>query len=143
MNAILGWWFYDLNSFTVYRKTKVVNITMPAVTMQRVLKLHGEPLALRDYLLVETKAPGEGKLYSETDFLQTLENFVGKKKNVYAIIQYGLKVKFYKWEEGEATAMSEKLHLVRDVDEVMVLLERVRSNPLPIVDTGSDITHDF
>lgn len=118
----------------VHPTTKVVDVVMPAVTMTNVMKLRGDPPAIRDYLLVETRAPGEDTHYTEARFLENLSLFTGPRRNVYAIIQYGMEVIFYKWEADEGTALTKKLHLVKDVGRIMSLLEYMRDNPLPLAD---------
>lgn len=126
----------------VHQTSKVVDIVMPAVTMTKVMKVRGEPTFLRDYLLAETKGPKEHEYYTESRFLQTLKQFVDPGRSFYALIQYGMLIKFYKWENGEGIEMSGRLHLARNVHEIMGILEYVRDNPLPLGDVDPSVS-DF
>jgi hypothetical protein len=49
------------------------------------------------------------------------------------MIQIGLLVQFYKYEAGICSKVGGQIHLIRDVNDIMLWGRRLKEDPLPLV----------
>lgn len=132
MYRILECMFTSKEGFSVLQEKIATNLP-PDSTVLRVLAWTGRGSNEYDYLLGETKVPGES-WDTLADHLHTVcAHSDNDTKNVYGMLQIGFEVQFYKHENSQFEAIGGRMHLVNDVDDVMALAQHMKAHPMPFV----------
>lgn len=130
MVEILRWLFPKRDGFDVLFEELVVG----GKPDFKVLKILYRPDGSTDeytFALVETQAAGRPWGLAE-DRCRTYCGHSGNESHQnYGIVQIGLEVRFYLYNQGNFTGLSNKLHLQNDVHEVMQWADHMKANPLP------------
>jgi hypothetical protein len=132
MLAILNYVFPSHDHYFVTREN-LADRLHPNFTVHRILSRPGGGVHQFDFLLGETKVPGETWATLEEHLHTVCQNSNNETNNVYGMLQIGLEVQFYKHGGGVFQRISNRLHLVNDVNDVNHWLAFVKANPLPLV----------
>lgn len=131
MNAILRWLFPESEGYDVVQEEQR-GVTPDFMVFKICCRPGGSDYSY-DFCVIESKPAGhpwgstEDQCFSQCD---VLENEVRK---VYAIVHIGMKIAFYKYDNGDFSQMSGRLHLRNDAQDIMGWAEYLKDNPLPIV----------
>ncbi|TVY23755.1 hypothetical protein LHYA1_G007432 [Lachnellula hyalina] len=132
MCGILQWVFRSNEGFSVLQEGMAADLH-PDFTVFKVLRRPGGSLYEYDFLVGETKVPGEA-WGAFTDHLHTVcANNNNDSKNVYGLLQIGFEIQLYKHENQRFEAISERMHLVRDVQSVIAWFQHVKARPMPFL----------
>lgn len=105
----------------------------PDFTVFKLLSRPGGSSYEYDFLLGETKVPGES-WRTFTEHLHTVcANNDNDTKNVYGMLQIGFEVQFYKHENYQFEAVGGRMHLVNDVHNIIAWAQHMKANPMPFV----------
>jgi hypothetical protein len=100
-----------------------------------VLKLIARPggsLYSYDYCLVESKRKGESWPAAVRHLRRHCAGTEAPAEEVYGIVQVGEEMEFYKAKNGELTKISDRLHFVDQVADVMNMCKYLKVHPLPL-----------
>jgi arginine/ornithine N-succinyltransferase beta subunit len=86
-----------------------------------------------DFAHVESKTPGQPWISSEDHLQNHCYGNDNESVNVYAIIQIGLQVAFYKYTNSDFSQLSPRLHLRQDVHAVTAWADYLKSHPLVVL----------
>lgn len=56
-----------------------------------------------------------------------------KSQNCYGMLQVGLEVQFYKYENSHFSRFEGRMHLINDANNVVVCGRHIKQNPLPFI----------
>lgn len=85
-----------------------------------------------EFMFAESKVPGEPWESTEEHLQSACAEVDNESKNVYGMIQIGLKVKFYKHENFVFTHLSPVMDLVTEVRDVTAWANYIKSHPLSL-----------
>ncbi|KAE9382183.1 hypothetical protein N431DRAFT_476834 [Stipitochalara longipes BDJ] len=132
INGILQSIFTPEEGFSVMQEDSTANL-QPDFTVLKLIARPGGSAYEYDYLIGETKAPGE----SWTTFEQHLQSAcapnVNDTKNIYGMLHIGFAIQFYKHENFQFQRIGDRMHLVDDVHNVIAWGEHIKANPMPFV----------
>lgn len=124
--------FTSDEGFTVLQEEMASNLR-PDITVFRLLALPGGSAYEYDFLIGETKVPGNSWGTFE-DHLQTVcADNNNDTKNVYGMLQIGFEVQFYKHENFKFELVGGRMHLVDDVQNVIAWAQHMKSHPMRFV----------
>lgn len=101
-----------------------------------VLKLEGRDggsFYFYDFMMVECKTETVGWAAAYDHCFRHCENTQNESGLVYAMVQVGLNVQFYRWDGTDMNQLSDVLHLRHDVQSVMQMMDWLKRNPFPFV----------
>ena len=90
----------------------------------------GGSLQQNDFMLIESRSHDESWDSTEQQLQTHLAKNRNESKDCYGMVQIGLVVQFYKYEEGIYSKIGGKMHLVTDVNQVMERGQYVKDNIL-------------
>ncbi|TVY46742.1 hypothetical protein LOCC1_G006219 [Lachnellula occidentalis] len=132
MCGVLQWIFTPTEGYAVMQEDMAKDMH-PDFSVFRLLARPGGSAYEYDFLLGETKVPGES-WDSFTDHLHTVcaanDN---DTKNVYGMLQVGFVVQFFKHENSQFEALSGRMHLVDDVNDFTAWAQYLKAHPMPFV----------
>ena len=130
MYGILQWVFKSNEGYTVLQEDMAGRFR-PDFTVFKLLRNVGGSLYEYDFLIGETKVPGEA-WGAFTDHLHTVcASNNNDSKNVYGLLQVGFEIQLYKHENQRFEAISERIHLVTDVHNVIAWFQHIKARPMP------------
>ncbi|KAF1358980.1 hypothetical protein EJ07DRAFT_156351 [Lizonia empirigonia] len=114
------------------RETVSVN-THPDFCLFKVSQRPGGTLYQYEFMLVESKKPGEAWASTEDHLHDHLEGNGNDSKNCYGMVQIGLDVHFYKYENSNFSRIGGRMHLINDANNVVVWGRHIKDSPMPFV----------
>ncbi|RDL33344.1 Uncharacterized protein BP5553_08783 [Venustampulla echinocandica] len=134
MCGILQWIITSNEGFSVMQEDMAANLR-PGFTVSRFARPGGSSYEY-DFLLGETKAPGESwGTYADHTVCAGNDN---DTKNTYGMLQIGFEIQFYKYENYHFEAIGGRMHLVNDEHNVTDWSRHMKSIPMPVVNHKSD-----
>ncbi|KAK0101799.1 hypothetical protein ONS95_006949 [Cadophora gregata] len=132
MSAILYCLFPSTARLSVLQENLTTTLR-PSFTIAKLLSKPGGSAHEYDFLLGETKCPGESWSASADQLHAACAANDNETKNVYGMLQIGFELQFYKHENYRFEALGGRLHLVDDVDTVVAWAQHITANPMPLV----------
>ncbi|KAL1800296.1 hypothetical protein ACET3X_000638 [Alternaria dauci] len=129
---ILRFIFPSSEGYSVVQETVSVN-THPDFCLFKVSQRPGGTLYQYEFMLVESKKPGEAWASTEDHLHDHLEGNGNDSKNCYGMVQIGLDVHFYKYENSNFSRIGGRMHLINDANNVVVWGRHIKDNPMPFV----------
>lgn len=127
--TMLNWMFPLTEHFANTPKIKITAAAnIPDITVEFL-----GPDDIEDYPILFVGHRGMGTSWGLTYDQMTGHFRASSCGNVYGMIHIGMEVKFYKYEDGQAHDLSEKLHLVDRAKEVTAWWVWIKENRLPHV----------
>ncbi|KAH6665407.1 hypothetical protein B0J14DRAFT_606071 [Halenospora varia] len=132
MSEILQWLFTRQEGFTVVQEDSAGDLR-PDFSVLKLLCRPGGSNYEYEFLLAESKKLGEPWGSTEDHLETACENNDNDTKNVYAMIQIGLVVQFYKFESRRFQKLGGTMDLVNQVQAVIQCANYMKSNPMPVI----------
>jgi hypothetical protein len=136
MVEILRFCFPDKDGWAIYQEESRGELGQAeSRSDMAVLKLIARPggsLYSYDYCLVESKKKGGSWPAAVEQLGRHCAGTEVESKEVYGIVQVGEEIEFYKAKNGELTRMSNRLHFVDQVEDVMNMCRYLKVYPLPL-----------
>lgn len=136
MVEILRFCFPDRDGWAIYQEESRGELDQgESRSDTAVLKLvarSGGSLYSYDYCLVESKKKGESWPAAVEQLERHCAGTEVESKQVYGIVQVGEEMEFYKVKDGELIRMTNRLHFVGQVEEVMNMCKYLRMYLLPL-----------
>nr|POE72075.1 hypothetical protein CFP56_11951 [Quercus suber] len=136
MSEVLRYFFTKREGFLLFqeevRGERSSGGTIADMVVFKILARPGGSMYTYDYCMVESKRAGRSWREAEDHLSRHCENTDNTSKQVYALLQIGLLVKFYSANHGVLTALSGRLHLRDHVDEVTAMFTSLKRDPLPV-----------
>lgn len=129
---ILRFMFPGKKGFSVVQETLSVN-TMPDICIFKVQQTFGGSMFQFEYMLVECKKEGTAWGPTEDHLHDHLEGNGNDSKNCYGMVQIGMTVQFYQYENLVLRKLGGKMHLVDDADNIMIMGQHIKDNPMSFV----------
>ncbi|KFY92744.1 hypothetical protein V500_04047 [Pseudogymnoascus sp. VKM F-4518 (FW-2643)] len=107
----------------------------PDFTVLRLLTKPGGSSYEYDFLVGETRTPGESWQASADHLHAVCANNNNDSKNVYGMLEVGFEIQFYNHDNHQFEAISDRMYLVDDVHNVIAWAQRIKANPMPFVNT--------
>jgi hypothetical protein len=124
MNPVLRWLFPENEGFEVVTKGSSDFTVLKLCTPPG-----GEP-SFREFCKVESRGPDEMRRSVEDDAQYNCIRISNESHQMYAIVQVGLEVAFYKYSFG-LQCISPVMNVRDDVHNVIHYANYVKTNPLP------------
>ncbi|KAH8800757.1 hypothetical protein F5884DRAFT_808710, partial [Xylogone sp. PMI_703] len=131
LSEILQWLFPRQNGYTLVQEDMAGQMR-PDFTVFKLLCRPGGSTYEYEFLLAESKKVGEPWGSTEQHLQTVCENNDNDTRNVYAMIQIGLKVQFYKYENHSFEKFGEELDLVSDAPTVINWANYLKAHPMPV-----------
>jgi hypothetical protein len=136
MVGILRRFFAD-PYFSVYQEEsageKSQGESKPDMSVLKVLSRPGGSPYHYDYCMVESKKLGRNWDEAIDHLTRHCAGNGNESGQVYAIVQIGLEIQFYKWNGGRLNTLGGRLHLRREVTIVTPWFGHLVKNPSPLV----------
>lgn len=132
MVGILRWLFPDNQGFDVVQEDGKGN-TIADFDVFKICCRPGGSSYQYDFCLVESKKASEPWGSTEDHCRDHCFNTDNESKQVYAIVHIGLEIAFYRYNRGDFSRMSGRLHVRNDVQVIIQWANYMKSNPLPFV----------
>ncbi|KAF1959987.1 hypothetical protein CC80DRAFT_490013 [Byssothecium circinans] len=129
---ILRFIFPSSEGYSVVQETVSVN-TQPDFCLFKVCQKPGGTLYQYEFMLVESKKAKVAWGATEDHLRDHLEGNGNDSKNCYGMVQIGLDVQFYKYEDREFSKVGGQMHLINDVNHVMAWGRYIKDHPMPFV----------
>jgi hypothetical protein len=130
---ILRFIFPSGEGYSVVQETRSIN-TQPDVCVFKVSqRAGGTTLYQYEFMLVECKKLGVAWGSTEDHLHDHLEGNGNDSKNCYGMIQIGLQVCFYKYENSNFSKVGGRMHLVNDANDVVAWGRYIKEHPMPFV----------
>ncbi|KAH6679208.1 hypothetical protein B0J14DRAFT_293308 [Halenospora varia] len=84
-----------------------------------------------EYLLTEIKAPGKPWQAWRDDLHCVCRSCGNESKNVYALLQIGLEMEFYKHDDGVFSQLGSRMNLIHDAVDITNWCTYIINHPLP------------
>lgn len=130
--SILRWLFKEEDGYDVVQEDNRES-SVPDHVVFKIERRAGSSFYAYDFLMVECKRADYSWDVALEHCTRHCENTDNESKKVYAMIQIGLTLQFYKWVDSTLTTLTNKLHVRLDVDEIIAAAEYLRTHPLPVV----------
>lgn len=133
MFGILNWAFQPSDGYVSVRGSGENNgpyHDSSIITVMKTLCSPGGDPQLYDFLAVKSRGLKAGWETTVGELRSHLASRNNKLKNMYGMVQIGVQVGFYKYEETNFASLVEQLHLVKDANDVVTWLNYVKQNPL-------------
>jgi len=124
--------FPSREGFSVVQETVSAN-TEPDFCLFKILQRPDERLYEYEFMLVECKRQGEPWDTTQNHFQDHLEGNNNESKNCYGMVQIGLVVQFYKYENHNLSTVGGQMHLINNANDVVAWGRRIKDNPMPFV----------
>jgi hypothetical protein len=132
LSEILQWLFTRQEGYTLVQEDSSGNLR-PDFSVFKLLCRPGGSDYEYEFLFAESKKLGEAWKSHEEHLESVCENNDNETKNVYAVLQVGLGVHFYKYENYAFESLSDELDLVTQVHDVMSWALHIKSRPMPVI----------
>jgi hypothetical protein len=99
----------------------------------KVSRKPGGTLFQYDFMLAESKPPGESWSTTEVQHREQVAGNGNDSKKCYGMIQIGFEIQFYKFEGSELEKVGGRMHLVKHAKDVVVWSQHLKANPLPFI----------
>lgn len=128
MTEILRWLFPNEEGYSVIAEDSR-DTSIPDHVIFKISCRPGGSLYMYDFCMVECKRDGESWPATEEQCFNHCFNTENEVKKLYAIIQLGMQLQFYSFEEGNFRKLGGKLHLCHDVAGIIQSAEYMKENP--------------
>ena len=129
MTGILQLAFPRSEGFSVVAETES-ETTKPDMIVFKIWARPSGTLYNYDYMVVECKNSYHTITETEPQLYEAVANTTNEVKNVYGLIQCGLHLQFYKYENSQSQKLGGAMHIVNDARDVQQMLEYVKTHPL-------------
>lgn len=134
--GILQWVFTTNEGFPVSQEGMGMGANPgPDFTVLKLLTKPGVSSYEYDFLVGETRIPGESWQASADHLHEVCTNNINDSNNVYGMLQVRFEIQFYKYDDHQFEAISDRMHLVNDAHNVIAWAQRIKANPMPFVNT--------
>lgn len=133
MFGILSWAFPPSDGYVVVRGSDRDGDPYhdsSIITVMKTLCSPGGDPQLYGFLAVKSQGPKQDWETAVGELRSHLARHGNESKNIYGMVQIGLEVGFYKYEEANLVSLVEQLHLVKDAKDVVTWFNYVEANPL-------------
>jgi hypothetical protein len=131
MSGILQLSFPRAEGFDVGAKTEG-QTSRPDVIVFKVWRTTRGSMYSFDYLIVECKSSDYDFDDAEPQLREAMEQPDNVEYNVYGLLQCGLRLQFYKYENHQFQRLGQPMHIVNDVHRVQQQFQYIKDHPLPL-----------
>lgn len=132
MGDILRFIFPSSEGYSVVQETES-DSTRPDFCTFKISRRPGGTFYQYEFMLTESKKKGVAWGATEDHLHEHLAGNRNDTKNCYGMVQVGLQVQFYKYENRHFSTVGPEMHLIDHANDVINWGRHLKANPMPFV----------